>query len=137
MKIFVEWAKRTSSQTHPLVFVVFVFLSIWWVKLFQRIFIVRSYKLSQVIGEGWDPANMFNPATFCMYVPVLSQESVIQWLSFVYVLHIFVFHSFFVHKLGHSLLVCIVLQCHFKAFYRWLCGMAFAHCWRLYGDHSC
>ena len=39
-------------------------------------------------GEGWDPANMFNPATLCMYVPVPSQEPVIQWLSFVVVLHI-------------------------------------------------
>ena len=24
--------------------------------------------------------------------------------------------------------------CHFGAFYRWLCGMGFAHCWRPYGD---
>ena len=31
---------------------------------------------------------MFNPATLFMYVPVPSQEPVIQWLSFVYVLHI-------------------------------------------------
>ena len=33
-------------------------------------------------------SNMFNPATLFMYVPVPSQEPVIQWLSFVYVLHI-------------------------------------------------
>ena len=37
---------------------------------------------------GWDPTNMFNPATLCMYVPVPSQEPFIQWLSFAYVLHI-------------------------------------------------
>ena len=57
---------------------------------FQLIFIVRSYVvlLFHCQGEGWDPANMFNPATLFMYVPVPSQEPVIQWLSFVYVLHI-------------------------------------------------
>ena len=33
--------------------------------------------------------NMFNPATLFMYVPFPSQEPVIQWLSFGYVLHIF------------------------------------------------
>ena len=60
--------------------------------LFQLIFIVRSYVVLLYhcprLGEGWDPANMFNPATLFMYVPVPSQEPVIQWLSFVYVLHI-------------------------------------------------
>ena len=40
-----------------------------------------------MLGDGWDPDNMFNPATFYMYVPVPSQEPVIQWLLFVYVLH--------------------------------------------------
>ena len=40
---------------------------------------------------------MFNPATLFMYVPVPSQESVIQWLSFDYVLHIcFSFIFFFI-----------------------------------------
>ena len=29
-------------------------------------------------GEGWGPANMFNPATLCMHVPVPSQEPVNQ-----------------------------------------------------------
>ena len=46
------------------------------------------------LREGWDPAYMFNPAIFCMYVPVPSQEPVIQWLSFVYVLYVF-FSLFF------------------------------------------
>ena len=59
--------------------------------LFQLIFIVRSYVVLLYhcpgLGEGWDPANTFNPATLCMFVPVPSQEPVIQWLSFVYVLH--------------------------------------------------
>ena len=45
-----------------------------------------------------DPANMFNSATLCMYVPVPSQEPVIQWLSFVYVLHICFSFIFFLHK---------------------------------------
>ena len=48
------------------------------------------------LGEGWDPGNVFNPTTLCMYVPFPSQEPVIQWLSFVYVLHIcfsFIFSS--------------------------------------------
>ena len=35
--------------------------------------------------------------TLFMYVPVPSQEPVIQWLSFVYVLHI-CFSFIFVHK---------------------------------------
>ena len=69
--------------------------------LFQLIFIVRSYVEMLYhcprLGEGWDPAIMFNPATLCMYVPVPSQESVIQWLSFVYVLHI-CFSFIFLHK---------------------------------------
>lgn len=34
------------------------------------IFMVQ--RLLEKKGEGWDPANMFNPATFCMYVPVSS-----------------------------------------------------------------
>ena len=50
---------------------------------------------------GWredsDPANMFNPATLFLYVPVQSQEPVIQWLSFVYVLHI-CFSFIFLYK---------------------------------------
>ena len=33
--------------------------------------------------EHLDPANMFNFTTFCSYVPVGSQDPVIQWLSFV------------------------------------------------------
>ena len=49
------------------------------------------------LGEGWDAANMFHPAKFCMYMPLLSQEPVIQWLSFVYVLQI-CFSFIFVHK---------------------------------------
>ena len=60
--------------------------------LFQLIFIVRSYGVllyhCHRLGEGLDPANMFNSTTFCMYVPVHSQEPKIQWLSFGYVLHI-------------------------------------------------
>ena len=28
----------------------------------------------------------------------------------------------------------IFLHCHFNAFYRWLCGMGFAHCWKPYDD---
>ena len=49
------------------------------------------------LGEGWDPANMFNPATLFIYVPVPSQEPVIQCLSFVYVLHM-CFSFIFLHK---------------------------------------
>ena len=67
-------------------------LSIWWVKPFSTDFMIRSYVVLLYhcprLGEGWDPANLFNPATLCMYVPVPSQEHVIQWSSFVYVLHI-------------------------------------------------
>ena len=48
-------------------------------------------------GEGWDP-NMFNPATLFMYVPVPSQEPVIRWLSFVYVLNICFSFIFFLYK---------------------------------------
>ena len=59
---------------------------------FQRIFIGRSYSVllhhCPRLGEGWGPANMFYPATFRIYVPVPSQEPVMQWLSFVAVLHI-------------------------------------------------
>ena len=28
----------------------------------------------------------------------------------------------------------LVLNCHFEAFYNWICGMGFAHCWRPNGD---
>ena len=58
--------------------------------LFQLIFIARSYIVllhhCPSLGKGWDPANIFNPATLFMYVPVPSQGPVIQWLSFVDVL---------------------------------------------------
>ena len=44
--------------------------------LFRLIFIVRSYVVLVYhcprLGEGWDPADMFNFATLCMYVPVPS-----------------------------------------------------------------
>ena len=70
--------------------------------LYQLIFIVRSYVVLLYhcprLGVGWDPANMFNPAIFCMYMPVSSQEPVIQWLSFVYVLHICLCSFFYTNK---------------------------------------
>ena len=47
-----------------------------------------------------------------MYVPVPSQKPVIQWLSFVYVLHICFLFNFYINK-GVSFLVRIVLHCHF------------------------
>ena len=76
--------------------------------LFQLILIVRSYVVLLYhcpgLGEGWDPANMFNPATLFMYLPVPSQKPVIQWLSFVYVLHIF-FRSFLYINKAVSFLV--------------------------------
>ena len=73
---------------------------------------------------------MFNTATLFMYVSVPSQEPVIQWFSFVYVIHIcFSFIFFNINKVV-SFLVCIVLQCLIGTFYSWLCGMGFAHCWR-------
>ena len=58
--------------------------------LFQLIFIVRSYVVllyhcPRLGGGLGSPANIFNPATLFMYVPVPSQEPVIQWKSFVYV----------------------------------------------------
>ena len=69
--------------------------------LFQLIFIVRSYAVLLYhcprLGEGWDPAIMFNPTTLFMYVPVPSQKPVNQWFSFVYVLHI-CFSFIFLHK---------------------------------------
>ena len=40
---------------------------------------------------------MFNPATLFMYMPVPSQEPVIQWLSFVYVLHAYLFFAHFLY----------------------------------------
>ena len=33
--------------------------------------------------------------------------------------------------------ICWTKHCHFWAFYSWLCGMDFAHCWRHYGDLYC
>ena len=59
----------------------------------------KSTKRSSTIH----PANMLNPAEFCLYVPwfvsLPSLEPVIQGLSFVDVLHI-CFSFIFVHKLG-------------------------------------
>ena len=78
--------------------------------LFQLIFIVHSYVVllhhCHRLGEGWDPANLFNPATLCMHVPVPNQEPVIQWLSFVAVLHLLCYnvnntYLFFLHLLEH------------------------------------
>ena len=64
---------------------------------------------------------MFNPATLFMYVPVPSQEPVIQWLSFVYVLHIcfsFIFFFTLVRPLVFSFeLFYIVLSGPFIADY--------------------
>ena len=58
---------------------------------------------------------MFNPATLCMYVSVLSQEPVIQLLSFVDVLHVF-FVLFLYINYAVCFLVSIVLH-FFKADY--------------------
>ena len=50
--------------------------------LFLLIFIIRSYVVllhyCPSLGEDFDHANMFNPATLCMHVPVPSQEPVNQ-----------------------------------------------------------
>ena len=71
--------------------------------LFQLILIVRSCVVllhhCLRLGEGWDPA------TFCMYVPVPSQETVIHWLSFVDVLHICFSFIFFLVHIAVSFLV--------------------------------
>ena len=46
-----------------------------------------------------------NKLALFMYVPVPSQEPVIQWLSFVYMLHICFFRSFFfLHELFYIVL---------------------------------
>ena len=54
----------------------------------KRCLMLYCYTTVPGKGEGWDPANVFQPATLFMYVPVPSQEPVIQWLSFVQVLYI-------------------------------------------------
>ena len=72
-----------------------------------------------ILCWGGDPAYMFNPALFGMYVLVVSQEPVIQWMSF-FMCYILVFRSFFLHKFVRLFSrLNIVLQCHFSAFY-WL-----------------
>ena len=64
------------------------------------------------------------------------QMPVIQWLSFVYVLHIcFSLILLYINK-AVSFLVWIVLHYHFVAFYSWLCGISFAHCLRPYGERK-
>ena len=92
--------------------------------LFQLIFIVRSYVVlinhCARFGEGLDPANMFNPATLCMYVPVQSQEPVIQWLSFVYMWQIcFSFILFFLLIIeGRMVTYSCSFLCHFGLLWR-------------------
>ena len=71
--------------------------------LCQLILIVRSYVVllhyCPRLGEGWDPANMFNTATIFVNVNFRSQEPVIHWLSFVDVKHIcFSFIILYIHK---------------------------------------
>ena len=72
------------------------------------------------------------PHYLCMW---LSQ---VRSLSFsgchLFVCYIFVFRSFFYWNKAFSFLVWIDLHCHIGAYYSWLCGMGFAHCWRPYGD---
>ena len=87
------------------------------------------------LGEGWDPANMFNPATWCMYVCACSKSGA---CNSVVVVCLCVTYLFFVHFLyidkAVNFLVWIVLHCHFGAINSWLCGMGVAHCWRPFGD---
>ena len=84
--------------------------------------------MSQV-REGWDPANLFNPTTFCMFVSVPNQEPVIQCLSFVDVLHVcFSYINYVIFS------VELFYIRHFVPFYIWLIDMGFAHCLRPYAD---
>ena len=66
------------------------------------------------------------------WVPILSQEPMIQWLSYVAVCHIFILF-----------IVCYIIRpivflfelfylCHFLAFYSWLWGLGLTHCWIYY-----
>ena len=64
----------------------------------------KQHEPPKKLGVTSGVLNMFNPATLFMYVPVTSQEPVIQWLSFVYVLHI-CFRSFFYINKAVSFLV--------------------------------
>lgn len=81
-----------------------VYQNIW--RIGQTDLKTRIYYQHDKEEEGWDPANMLNPATFCMYVLIQSQGPVILWLSLVAVLQTSVCFSFiFVHYLGHELIM--------------------------------
>ena len=90
---------------------------------FEFVLMLYCYNTFQGYGEGRDPAYMFNPATFCIYVSVPSHEPVIQWFSFVDVLHICFSFSFCtkIRLLIFSFKFFYIF--HFGTFYSWLCGM--------------
>ena len=67
----------------------------------------------------------------CMCLTQVRSLHVIQWLSFVDVLHkIICFSDFMPFTFSFELYYIS----HFGAFNSWLCGMGFAHCWRSYCD---
>ena len=60
---------------------------------------IRSYVVLLYHCEGWDPANMFNPATLFMYVPVPSQEPVYSVVVVcLCVTYLFFDHFFYINK---------------------------------------
>ena len=93
----VHWGCRGVKM-----FCVFVFLldiDLMELSPFELIFIVCSYVVllhnCPRLVEGWGPAYMFNPATFCMFVSVPSQEAVLcLCITYLFFVH------YFVYKLG-------------------------------------
>ena len=98
------------------------------------IYIVRSYVVllyhCPMLGGGLGSRLHVKPRHI-MYIcacPKSGACNSVVVVCFICATYLF----FFINKVV-SFLVWIVLHCHFGAFYSWLCGMGFAHCWRPYG----
>ena len=65
-----------------------------------------------------------------------SSVHLIHWLSFLATLHI-CFRPYFVYNKPLGFWFELIFICHFGAFYSWLCGKVFVHCWRSTVSYSC
>ena len=112
-----DWVSLTLGRFWNIVLFRYFFNSFYFMmKLYELLSEVYKWmSLTSIhhcprLGESWAPANMFNPAC----VPVPSQDTVIQWFSFLAVYHIWFWFIVLCKDQAVSFFVWIVLHLSFR-----------------------
>ena len=118
-----------------------------WKSCFKRCNVWYTY-YKRIISEWWNELNKVIACSETMYTLLtcltlphyvsmcLSLDKSLKLSSYrLFLCYIFVFRLFFcIWNTAVSFVVWIVWNCHIWAFYRWLHGLGYAHCWRLYSE---